>query len=331
MSPKTIPLVRYAMAKPFVAALEAAGGDAEAALSRFGLSYDALDDEDVFVSARSWYSFVDHAAEAIGDPYFGYRVGSETAFGAWPNLRVLTFEQTTLAELFGFLIADAKRHTTGADYSLAFGDRWAVFRQRRTFVPSPPPAQIDAFGVGFLSRVIRTAIGRHWNPSEMTITVCAPDAVPRNAFPPGAIVRGSVRGCTWRFPAQWLFLGIKAGAARAGRSGHRPDAELVAALRRILEPHLGDEDLKISRVAAICGHSVRSLQLGLAAAGTSFSAELEDLRRTRAIELLAMPGLSISEIGVSVGYSDVSSFSRAFKRWTGISPRQYRRRERVSG
>ncbi|UCH74486.1 MAG: helix-turn-helix domain-containing protein [Rhodospirillales bacterium] len=328
MAPKMIPLVRYAMAKPFVAALEAAGGDAEATLARFGLSYKALADEEVFVSAQSWYSFVNHAAEAIGHPYFGYRLGTETAFGAWPNLRALTFEQATLAELFGYLIADARRHTTGADYNLTFDDRWAVFRQRRTFLPSPPPAQIDAFGVGFLSRVIRTAIGRHWDPSEMTITVCAPDAIPRNAFPPGAILRGGVRGGTWRFPAQWLFLGVDAAAAC---TGDLPDTELAAALRRILAPHLADADLTITRVAAICGHSVRSLQLGLAAAGTSFSAELEELRRTRAVALLARPDLSISEVGEAVGYPDVSSFSRAFKRWTGASPRQFRRRERVSG
>jgi AraC-like DNA-binding protein len=61
------------------------------------------------------------------------------------------------------------------------------------------------------------------------------------------------------------------------------------------------------------------------------SAALEDMRRTRAAKLLARPDISVSEVGVSVGYPEVSSFSRAFKRWTGLPPREFRQRERVSG
>lgn len=80
-------------------------------------------------------------------------------------------------------------------------------------------------------------------------------------------------------------------------------------------------------VAAIARHlrmSTRTLQPTLAAEGTSFTAILDRVRHDAALAALRTPELSIAEIGFLLGFAELSSFYRAFKRWTGATPAEFR-------
>jgi AraC-like DNA-binding protein len=74
------------------------------------------------------------------------------------------------------------------------------------------------------------------------------------------------------------------------------------------------------------GVSPRSLQRLLMEQGTTFSRIVERARRQSAFQLLVRDDLSISEIAERLGYGDPSNFGRAFRKWTGQSPRQWRER-----
>ncbi len=77
------------------------------------------------------------------------------------------------------------------------------------------------------------------------------------------------------------------------------------------------------------GMSGRSLQRKLAGHDTSFGAVLDDVRRAKVLELIDQP-TPLGNIAFSAGFADHSSLSRAFKRWTGETPRQRRAREVAS-
>ncbi len=68
----------------------------------------------------------------------------------------------------------------------------------------------------------------------------------------------------------------------------------------------------------------RTLQRKLNDAGTTFNAVVEDTRRELAQRYLKQPDLAISEIAYLLGFSETGNFSRAFKRWAGASPSDYR-------
>ncbi|HKU37517.1 MAG TPA: AraC family transcriptional regulator ligand-binding domain-containing protein [Polyangiales bacterium] len=70
--------------------------------------------------------------------------------------------------------------------------------------------------------------------------------------------------------------------------------------------------------------SQRTLVRRLEAEGTSFSAQLDELRRQMALRFVCSPSLPLSEITTLLGFSHVQGFHRAFKRWTGQTPIQYR-------
>lgn len=82
----------------------------------------------------------------------------------------------------------------------------------------------------------------------------------------------------------------------------------------------------LSKVARRLGASPRTLQRWLASEGTSFAALVEEVRRARALALVEA-GASIAEVAWMLGYSEPSAFHRAFRRWTGTTPAQWRARE----
>jgi AraC-like DNA-binding protein len=79
-------------------------------------------------------------------------------------------------------------------------------------------------------------------------------------------------------------------------------------------------------VARAIGLGERTLQRRLGERGTSFERLFQDVRRQRTLELLAQESLSIQAVALETGYHDASSFHRAFRAWTGVTPAVYRAR-----
>jgi AraC-like DNA-binding protein len=71
--------------------------------------------------------------------------------------------------------------------------------------------------------------------------------------------------------------------------------------------------------------SRQTLYRRLKSEGVTFELVLDDLRRRMALDYLGARRVSVNETAYLVGFSDPAAFSRAFKRWTGHSPRQARR------
>jgi AraC-like DNA-binding protein len=84
----------------------------------------------------------------------------------------------------------------------------------------------------------------------------------------------------------------------------------------------------IDTVARDLNMSTRTLRRHLDAAGTSYRALLDEVRRALAEEMLTATPLSVSDVAIRLGYAESSTFIYAFKRWTGATPAAYRR-ERV--
>ena len=82
----------------------------------------------------------------------------------------------------------------------------------------------------------------------------------------------------------------------------------------------------IESAARVAGMSVRSFQRRLGDEGVSYSQLVDRVRLDRATRLLDTPGARVIDVALEVGYSDPAHFTRAFRRWTGVTPRQFRHR-----
>lgn len=101
------------------------------------------------------------------------------------------------------------------------------------------------------------------------------------------------------------------------------DGRLVARVRHLIgTSKVGFPSLQ--QVAAALHTSSRTLKRQLAAEGHSFSSLVEGERREAAALLLRTPDMSMQQIASRLGYSNVPNFARAFRRWTGLTPADYR-------
>jgi AraC-like DNA-binding protein len=112
--------------------------------------------------------------------------------------------------------------------------------------------------------------------------------------------------------------------ARRRRARKTPFRNLI---ERELEPLLGVGPIRVEEVARALGYSRQTLYRRLKAEGATFETVFDDLRHRVALRLVRDEGLSVKEATWRLGYSDPAAFSRAFKRWTGASPRDLRGRK----
>jgi AraC-like DNA-binding protein len=104
----------------------------------------------------------------------------------------------------------------------------------------------------------------------------------------------------------------------------RPVDALRTRVENAAAPLLPHGKARASEVARQLGLSQRTLARRLAADGLTFAGILDELKADLARRYLQDPSLSISEIAWLLGFQEVSAFTHAFKRWTGIPPSQAR-------
>jgi AraC-like DNA-binding protein len=137
------------------------------------------------------------------------------------------------------------------------------------------------------------------------------------------------------FPADWMqlplpgatpaLLGGMAGALQ-GFIASMPASDVVDRVRRDILLRLGSGHLTEQDIAVPLKVSPRHLRRLLRQHNTTYEQLLDQARREEALRLLADTRKSLTAISYEVGFLDPSSFTRAFRRWTGISPSDYRRR-----
>jgi AraC-like DNA-binding protein len=136
-----------------------------------------------------------------------------------------------------------------------------------------------------------------------------------------------IDGDSWHMPTRsadpFLHATLKALAAQLQLT-QPGDSTLERALRVRLRDALAQGRADAPRMAVLLGVSERTLQRRLTELGRSFSDVVEDFRREEAARLLATPGLHLVEVAGRLGYAEQTSFTRAFRRWTGTTPGAWR-------
>ena len=101
------------------------------------------------------------------------------------------------------------------------------------------------------------------------------------------------------------------------------EGDITGTIVVLLMEMLPYERITIVPVATMLNMSVRTLQRRLRDRGLSFKDLVDNIRRSIAIHHVLTGESTSTEIALLLGYSDQAHFTRAFKRWTGVPPRQY--------
>lgn len=190
--------------------------------------------------------------------------------------------------------------------------------------------------LGMFLNLIRHVAGKHWAPREVHFEHPRPtqwhehckvfDAPVYFDQPFNSLLipkRDLARAMPDSDP---LLLGVMQDAIRRLNSA-TPQQNIVDQARSQVHLVMLQGEPVLEEVADKMGLSSWSLQRRLREEGLSFTALVDNVRCEMAKHYLQQRQLPISEMALLLGYSEVSAFSRAFRRWFGISPRQWRRDE----
>jgi AraC-like DNA-binding protein len=328
---KPVPLIRAGALRPLFEFLERSGApaDAEIELARLRLGH-SLSLIPLTVGGAIWAA----AARATGWDDLGLRVGATAHVEDAGALGVLVREAPSVGAALETAVCRAEHFNSGERFWLTQRADEVWLHHRYSSALREGRRQGIEFVLMLWIGLIRLAAGAEWRPTCIRME----GAAPRHREALAALAQDGVRfgqpDMALALPRSVLALPLP--ALRSARAAAR-EAHVAAALASFPEPdfagsarqavasllRLGSPD--IAATARAAGTSVRSLQRHLAEAHLSFVQLLEEARCDAARSMLRDPCTKIIEISAELGYTDSANFTRAFRRWTGLSPRAYRR------
>lgn len=320
--------------RAMLAAFAVLGLDSRRIQAEAGFSDEELADPDVLLPADRFYRMWEAADRLWGRPALGLLTGCNVPFGAYEVLDYLLTTSGTVGgglEEFSRYMAIA---TQTARYQMVAEPDGMACEMAWQIPPAGVMFHLRDYSLSVVSRRVAYASG------------CQPLRVELHG-PPLASAREYTREfrarTVVRTPRNALIYSREAWEQPLRRS----DADLNRTLRRhadlllrrfslpergstedlvrrelLAMPHAGAASLET--VARRLSMSPRTLQRRLRESGTSFEAVSRQLLSGLAQEYLRDPGLTIGEVAYLLGFSELSAFSRAFRRWTGQSPHDFR-------
>jgi AraC-like DNA-binding protein len=330
VTPTVLPIASRAL----VESCRRLGLDGDALLAAAGIPRDALEDPDARLESERADALWRAAYEASGDPLLALRASEATPFGSYRVIDYLGVTGPTLGEGLRrvaafFPIVDPRGVLRVVDEPRGV----ALVFTAAAGGELPPPA--EEYTLGVLWSRARHAAVQSPRLAEVRFSFPRPADVreharifgiePRFGASAAALV---FERATWNAAARMsdpaLFALLDRHARSLAEGGTEPD-DLAARTRIAIAAELPGREPKITGAARRLGTSARTLQRRLAAAGTTFARIVDDVRRERAEAFLRAGDVSVAEVSWLVGFSEQSAFTRAFRRWTGMSPTELRR------
>jgi AraC-like DNA-binding protein len=294
---------------------------------------------DAWVASRCYGQFIQQMARSQGIEDLGFRVGRDAGMDAWsPTLSDLLIRSPTLHEGLATLSAYCRRQTSHMSMWLQpHDDAVRVYHRGNIGIGLPGHDQDVWFSIQALVAIIREFAGPTWCPTEILVAsrdVCG--TIVSATYPEchvlcaQAIDAITIPRHLLHAPRRVLPCRNPSLAAASGIA--EPARDFAGSLQQLLEPYVLDGYPNISFIAEILDCSVRGLQRRLAKCETTYSKTIERVRINAAIEAMEDSDKKLIDIAMDLGYADQSAFSRAFRRWCGVSPKAFHRtRHRSAG
>jgi AraC-like DNA-binding protein len=319
-------LMQYALSR---------GASAEALAERSGIAPADLRDPDSRVPLASYVALMRASKALCQEPALALRLGATKDFKELSVVGLICYAAPTMGEAlmelnrYGRLVAEVDIPVKGGRFQLTplNGELWMVDMRSD---PNSFPEMTESTWSRFISETRRHfpdapfakavhvthPAPEHSAEYERVLQVPVTFGSDRNAI----MIDPSWLGIPLHNPSRYAFGVLSEHADKLLKS--LENAQTVRGrVEGLLIPMLHKGDADMTLVARKLGLSRPTLYRKLKAEGVSYELLVDDLRHRMALHYLSGEKTSVNETAYLVGFSDPSSFSRAFKRWTGSSPR----------
>jgi AraC-like DNA-binding protein len=315
------------------------GAAEEALLARAGIAPAELDDQDNRIPFPKYVALMRAGKELCNDPALGLHFGELNDLARVSVVGLIGYASDTMLEA----IEQMNRYGRLVIEFDGGPDRFRIAQQQRGLWLVDNRANANAFHELTESTFARLICGARrigQQPMVKQIHVTHPD-------PGYADEYDRIFGVPVAFGAEWnameidpavlsfrlnlqprYVFGILTEHADALLKELENSKSLRGRVENLLMPIMHKGDIGIEAIAAKLGMSRQTLFRKLKAEGITFEKLLDDLRHRLALGYLRGKKVSVNEVAYLVGFSDPAAFSRAFRRWTGSSPRAWRERDK---
>ncbi|HVU00963.1 MAG TPA: AraC family transcriptional regulator [Polyangiaceae bacterium] len=328
--------VSILLIRGLVSEVDASGVPQAEFLARAGLDASALNDSEGRVSIDEYDRLQLLALEMTGDEALGLHMGERASLAAFDVVGHLLSHARTAREGVQIFLRFHRILSDCADSTLTeSGDLATMVYEYPRGVTRANRIRAE-FGMTVLNWMGRHYVGRRQLARRVFFEHAAPEyaADYRRIFGDQVVFGHS-------------FTGAEFDRALLDHEQLHKDEELYKVLEQQAERRIGRlvrrlgyrdrlkeflvaqalvERPQMEAVARRFGMSVRSLRRRLTEEGVSYGSLVEEALASVAKTMLNDPNRTIQETAYALGFSDPSAFHRAFKRWTGTTPKQYRER-----
>jgi AraC-like DNA-binding protein len=328
------PTVSAGFAHAFVEFAVGRGAQRAKLLSAGGPGLAELDDPDARVPLGAFQALVTAGKTLTGNPALPLEFGAATDLRHFSIAGLIAHNAATMAEAlvqlnrYGRLVADVEGVGDGPRFEIRMenGQRWMLDRRAN---PNAFPELTESTWSRFicftrhafphltyaLAAQVTHAAPAHAEAYERLWRVPVAFAADRNAIQTTLDFDDAIIA-----PDNRYVFGVLAQRGDALLEELQRQTTLRGQIEALILPRLHTGAVSVEQIAALMETSRQTLYRGLKAEGVTFAEVLDELRCRMAHQYLEGRKASVNETAYLVGFSDASTFSRAFKRWTGHAP-----------
>jgi AraC-like DNA-binding protein len=332
----TFALVRATHLNDYIAVLRGIGAPVDRELERSRLPQRIEETPDLYVSvpvALEWIARTGHDLRPMELGLLAAQRASLSSLRLAQQAAIMT-AQTGLRRLEALAALSRFEDSALAISIRREGDNVRVTCAMEGFAHHPLACLADWLNLQAVMSIVRSVAGASWAPSDLCFSSPhpPPDSV-QATYPDTRILIGR--------PSASIVIGAD-DLARPTDDMHAPAASadeesrlqgawaFPALLRALVQPYLGDGGPDIAFVAELAGVSTRTLQRKLRACDSTYSQLLQEARFGLARLRLSDPGLKVIEVAMMAGYENPQHFTRAFRRFAGVTPSEYRKQDHAA-
>jgi AraC-like DNA-binding protein len=310
------------------------GADPRGILERNAIDPRAMRDPDSYVDSKAVIELLEDCSHSFNDSMFGLRLGQIQEPDIFGSVATLCRSASNLREaLRSFADFIPVVHCPLAVLEVVEGSEIAELRWG-VHADLGQSEQAQYKGALMNLKLLQQLGGHGFKPSYVNLTIDVRHKdLPEISNRFGCGVRGKAATNALAFPvamldhpvasANRLLYRLLGGYLERVRAASRRST--VERVQDYVRGALSSGNCSIEQCAKKLGSSVRTLQATLSDNGLRFSDILERQRVELAKVYLEQGELTLDDMAARLGYSEQSSFGRAFKRWTGSTPQRYRR------
>jgi AraC-like DNA-binding protein len=328
------PTAMGGMSRLAYAKLASAGVPAEPLLNRAGITLDQIRNPTLRIKAEDQIKFLNLASRALKDEFLGLDLAQHVELRQLGLIYYIASSSENLKDAFERAARYTALANEGVVQEFITGEHHGMSIRYEGVSRHLDRHQIE-FWMAAIVRVCRKLSGRRIVPRSVRFVHVRKGSYARFHGLFGDDVKFGARSDEVTFTPNLEQIPIigadpflnqllieycdEALANRPGRI-----SSFQSSVENAIVPLLPHGQAGVSEIASRLGVSTRTLTRRLSFEGLSFSKLLEDLKIHLAKRYLADKELSISQVAWLLGYQESGAFSRAFKRWTGKSPREAR-------